>query len=547
MDQFRLFKAILLRLIGAGLAVLTDTYANTLFLSTYSKDKIPYLYLALAFFGFLFIQFSQPFIDRHFARYQQISTLFFIGFLFVCLYVTGLTVTWFPFIAAVYIITAAIISQTTLNISVMNLFGLREFKANSPWLNLTMTVGTIATGFLIWLILHYLNLNSLLYLIIGLLIAFFALSFFIPSHFNPLENTKHARPKIILHKDRFFILCFASAYLVLLLYILSDYSLKSLLSHQFTQNQIAQFLGPLVAISYVCAIVTQLFLLPWVLRRLDVTGLLLITPAAFLLAALCVLIYPNLWTVTFLMGIGLVTRASFFNPGYQILLNVYAPTVQRTVQFKIQSWGRLGMSFCAILLIFLTLIGALRLLALAIIAAALVTIYVGITIGKYYVEKLKTAINLHRFHTDYLATTKMDIEITLKTALQAISSKKEDLILFGLTLLSNVKLKKVPTPVFKFLGSEFYPAKKLAIKVMEISKDRSVVKPLMKQLSEEKNPEFIWALVNAILRFSRIPLLPYATDTLSSQNPAIKAAAIRILLTVGDPDQSKFMEKNSSK
>ncbi len=540
MNQYRLLKAVLLRVLVAAIAVLTDTYANTLFLSSYDKNKIPYLYFALAIVGFVAMQSSQRYLKQNFVKFLQATNFIFIGFLILCVILSGHALIWFPFCAAVFIMTMSVIFATTSNISVVNLFGLREFKAINAWLNFSATMGFIVTGFVIFLLLKLFSLSALLYSSIFLLIIVTVLNGFIRFHQEPVDQSRHAPPPMPLNQNPLFLYALLSSLLVLLLMTFSDYSLKSLLSQQFTKEEIGRFLGPLTAVINVTMIFTQILLLPILLRRLSMSSLLLITPIGFAIFAVLMLIYPNLWTVAMVFGFGTVLRVAFFSNSFQMVVNAYAPALRSVVQYQVQSLGRLGTGFAAFVLIIFTWMGGLRLLASSIIFISVVMIYICLNIGKYYFDMLKTAINLHRFNTDYLGTQKLDEALTLRTAEEAIESAKPDVILFGLSLLNRLRLKKIPVAVFNALHSPLDEIKKMAIRVIKHSKDTSVVEPLLKQLSDEKNPEMIWALVKAILPFSQDALSPYAISMISNEEPAIKASAIRIFLTSKEGSQLKF-------
>ncbi len=543
MERLKLIKASLLRATIAALAILSETYANTLFLSTYPKADIPYLYLSLAAFGFLAMQMSHSFVNWNLVKFTRLSHLLIIAVLVIFIFLVDTSIHWVPFVFAVFVITASSIATSISIIYVASMFSLREFKDHSRWLNFAPTVGILAIGFLTPLILKFFTSIYLLYVIIGL----FALSLLINSLKGikiekPVESRrKHKPPKLL--NDSLFMSTLISSILMLILFYFADFSLKSELTYHFTKSQIATFLVYFIAFINVITILSQIFIMPLILRRFGVVSLILTCPLLFIVASIEMFIRPGLWSAAFLAGVVSIARYSFYNVGYLMTLNVYAPAVRNTAQYQMQSYGRLGMGLAAILIIGLTWVENPHILAAGMILGAAAMIYISIRIGRAYFSTLKKAINLNRFHTDYLSTEQMDREIILDVASQALSLENEHANLFGLSLFRKSKLKKVPAFVIRAFSSEFINVRKAAIHVAKGSEDERVVVPLMQQLSREKNQEVSWSIVKAILHFSPNILLPFASSAIRDDHPAIRASAIRILLEAGDSQQQKQGEE----
>jgi hypothetical protein len=204
------------------------------------------------------------------------------------------------------------------------------------------------------------------------------------------------------------------------------------------------------------------------------------------------------------------------------------------------------MAIGALILMGFALIVNLRIVSLGIIITAAALIIVSMKLGRNYFRTLKNAINLHRFDTDYLGTERVDEQLILKVASQALTSKSEDTLLFGLSLFRKMKLKQVPPSIIAALSSKFDTVKKSAIRVLENSGNESVVHSLMKQLALEKNPEICWHLVNGVLHFSPDFLISYAMNAISSDEPPIKAAAIAVFLETADKREIQEAESSLS-
>jgi HEAT repeat protein len=542
MERRKLLTACLLKALGAALLILIDTYANALFLSAYSKNMLPYFYFALAIFGFMAMQLSQPYLKKGLSQFLRWSHLFLIAICILFIFLAGLSYYWLPFIVAVVILTASTIAGASNFITILNFFSMREYKGITRWMNISSLVGLVAMGILIPILLKYFSLTVLLYLIAGAFVALLLVYSLL--HFPPEkhETTRHSPPPVKLFREKLFIFAFLIFLMMMTLTIFSDFSLKSELARLFTQNEIGQFLSAFFVITTIGYVVLQIFVLPPLLRRTGVIGILLICPIGFIPLAILMFIYPGLWTVTLLTGLGLVLRMAFFVSGNQMLLNVYAPAVRNIAQYQLLSLGRLAMGLSAILLLGLTLLGSLRIIAVAILVASLLLIYLCLRVGKYYFSTLKTAINLRRFDAEYLESEMMDQEITMKVASQALASEQEEIQLFGLSLFRKINIKKTPVRLLEALSSKWDLVREGAISVLKSSQDQSAVAPLMRGLSEEKNPELIWRFVETLVHFSPECLLPYASAVINAPNSATKASAAHVFYSGGNEAQLKQAE-----
>jgi HEAT repeat protein len=544
MDPHRLLKACSLRLLGQALLITSDTYAYMLFLSSYPQNWIPYLYFSLAFFAFVSMQLIEPFLKKDLQKFARTMLIVIIGLSSLFLFLLGFPAHWIPFIFAIFIITAVVISNTTDWILVTALFNMREFKAVSKWVSLSTTLGAILAGLLIPLLLKFFPAIILLYLMIAFFMATFLIALSLRIPFEKPEPANRHRAPMRLHKEGLYIYTFLSSVIILILFIFADYSMKSELTRLFDKKEIGQFLAPFFAITSALIILVQTIAMPPVLRRFGVVGLIMICPLIYIVGAIFQFMAPSLWTATFLSGIAVVLRYSYYMMGNRMIFNVYPPAVRNVAKYQVESIARsLGIALGAVFLIVFTYFGGLRLIALAILLSACIMIYIVYQLGKSYFSTLKSSINMHRFATDYLSTEKSDEQLVLQVASQALSEKNEETQLFGLSLFRKLKLKRVPPIVIEALSSEYDTVQNLAIRVMNNSDDSSVVPFLMKQLSQEKNPETIWFLVEAIARFSPNFLLSYASNGISSDDPAIKAAAISIFLKAGDAEHLKTAEQ----
>lgn len=544
MEHSRLIKACLLRAIGTSLIVATDTYVYMLFLSSYPNTYIPYLYIVLGVFAFITMRLVQPYLKRDLTKFMLTSHLIFIVLLLSFVFLVKQPWHWVPFLISVGVLTTVTMANTTDWIVVQSLFTLREFKVANKTISLTSTLGVVLIGSLIPLILSIFPPISILYLTIGLFVASVLIEKFMHTPLPMVEVIHKEQPSVAVHTLPLYLYTFIALLLMLQLFSFSDFSFKSQLSIQYDQKGMGQFLAPFFAVTNAITLLLQLFVTPTVLRRFGVVGLIMTTPIVFIIIAVALFIAPSLWTAAALAGAANILRYSFFLGGTQMTYNVYPPATRNLVQYQMQSLGRgLGIALGGVTLILLRIWGAdLKQIAVATVIMSAVMIYVTIQLRKHYYLSLKSAINLHHFDTENLDDHANEAHLIFETATQALKEKDEEVQLFGLTLLGRLKLKSVPEAVIQSLFSEFNSVEMAAINIIQSCQDERVVPSLMKKLMSEKKPDTIQALVDTIVQYSPQSLLPYAISGISSDEPAIKAAAITVFLKAGTPEQIQIAQ-----
>lgn len=544
MEEKKLIKACIFRGLSAVISLLTDTYANSLFLASYPRNYLPYFYIGMAVFAFAAMQLSQSFLKRDLNRFIRISHVVIAAFIGFFLLLPMGNYYWMPFIVAVFIASCAVMISASNFVVVINYFGLREYKKVQRWLSLASMLSFMAMGFLTFVILKFFSINFLLILtfvfFIILILMYFLERF--PSEIVEVRK-RHKVTTVNLHKNPLFIFSGISIFLMTAAIIFVDYALKSeLIRNHFTAAEMGQFLGVMNAASVLMVVGSMPLTLPYVLKRFGVTGLVLIPAIGTALLGVLFFISPTLWVLTAVSLLGSLLRVGFFSQGNQILMNVYAPAIRNIAQYQTQSLGRLAFGFSAVVLIALTYLGDMRLLAACVIFLGISLYLIGRKLGREYAVELKAAINMHRFDSLYLETEGADKEMTLKVAVQAFSKNTEEDQLFALGLLRKTEMKTVPPFLIQALNSPFFSVQRRSLDIIRQVGDPSITTTLMERLASEKEPELIWALVEALVGISPAYVLLFAQSAISSTNPAIRASAIYAFLKGGTPEQKTLAE-----
>lgn len=538
MADRRFVQACLLRALSGALLVAGETYAFTLFLFVYPQENIPYLYLFLAGFLFLAMHFSQPYLKSDLKRFLIWSNWTFILLLFLLSLFLRQASHFVPFIFAIFLISATLVSNTSNWIAATALFDLRELKSMGSWIAASSTLGAVLVGLLIPLLLKIFPPIILLYLNLILFLLCLPVIYSLRFSQEKSEALKEGRPAKDLRHDPLFFNTFLCVVFMLMLYYLADFTFKSQLPLHYNKPEIAEFLALFFVSTSLLTIGAQILVLPSVLKRFGVVGIMMVCPIAYILAAAVLLFFPYFWSAVLVSAVAILLRNSFFILGSQMELNVYPPALRIVAKYQIESLGRsLGIALGAIILIAFFSFSSLCGIAIELMVGGLLLMLFTFRVGKSYLETLKNAINLKRFSMAYLSTKKLDQQFVFRVAEQALRDPSEDSLLFGLSLFRRYQLKKVPELVIKALSSEFETVKISASRVMRDSGDPKVAPFLLKQLEQEKNPETVWYLVDAILAFTPQSLLTYAVVAIQSEEPAIKAAAIAIFLKSGTQAQ----------
>ncbi len=543
-DTAVLTKACLLKLMVTSLVIMTETYANMVFLSSYPPTWIPYLYIAQGIFAVVAMQAIRSFVMKHLYKFVISSHIVFILCLLPFIFLFKLSLVWVPFVFAVLLLTVTLFINTSSWIVITSVFNLREFKKIGKWVGLFSTLGAIITGLAIPLIIRITAPIALLYLlIIGLAVVLYITCTLITRQTKGFEEDI-THPTNGLRQYPLYINMFAGLVLMIIIFTFADFGLKSQLAQYYDQQQIGSFLAPLYATLNVFIIISQVFFTTRIIKRFSVVALLLVFPASMLLVGIGMISSPTLLVAVIVFAAAAIARYGFYTLGNQMLINVFPGVLRNLARFQLKSIGRnLGMALAALLLLLLNLINGLTWVGLMISLASLALFCLTYFLRKNYEISLKRAINLHHFDSDYMSSEASDELLMRKVALQALRDQSEDIQLFGLNLLQRIKLTFIPRVVFNVLDSDSVIVRIQAIDLIQSIDDPHVLSVLKERLAKEKNSEVIWHLIDAVMHFDVQSFLPMARTTITHQDPCIKASAICVLIKGGDVDDIVMAQK----
>jgi len=308
---------------------------DSLFLSRYSVDYLPYLYIWVAFGvsiqSYLYSRIADRFRRDRTLKVTLVIIIATILSARICLYFFG---DWF--LPVLYVLIE--ITGTLLVIQVWTLanevFNTREAKRLFGIVGAGGVLSAVVVGLSVRGLVKIIGTENLLYLSIASLIIGFILvsklSITCREELlsNLTESRRQVRTRIKLSSDwaRFFAnkqLVFVAGLVVMLGFVITlvDWNFKITVRNAFLnrEDQLAGFLGMFWAITGAINCIIQFFLTSRILERFGILVALLVLPLALMGGTTALLIIPALWSATTLKGAEAVFRYTINDATFQLL------------------------------------------------------------------------------------------------------------------------------------------------------------------------------------------------------------------------------------
>ncbi|HBI22243.1 MAG TPA: hypothetical protein DDY37_06645, partial [Legionella sp.] len=144
----------LLAFLVTSLAVLSSTYADSLFLSTYPRNWLTYYFIANPVVTIILFFFINPFLSRATPRQSFGIVLVLMAILGTC-YALMFTYSYImPFILCLLLTIFSVLINIMAWSAISSAFDIREYKKQSFKLNICATMSVIISAFLMPLAVH---------------------------------------------------------------------------------------------------------------------------------------------------------------------------------------------------------------------------------------------------------------------------------------------------------------------------------------------------------------------------------------------------------
>ncbi|MEM8612337.1 MAG: MFS transporter [Cyanobacteria bacterium P01_H01_bin.105] len=279
-----------------------EVSSAALFLAEYGANALPLIYLFTALVG-VSLGSVYSWLQRLLPLRQVIVLIALMMTLPIILFRLGLgVVAWAPLtIFAMRLWMEAITNLNELNLSVLanQLFNIREIKRTFPLISSGNLVADVLSGFTLFALLSFLDVNNIIYLVLGIMLVATGVLFYISNTYQhafpdsklrtvELSNANFSARRLRTLIRRYVLLLVGFFVIAQMLLYLVEYQYFHQLSVQdFSVDAMAKFLGIFTGVLGLMELLTQLFTSSRLIERLGLFITASLLPA--LMAVLCCL------------------------------------------------------------------------------------------------------------------------------------------------------------------------------------------------------------------------------------------------------------------
>ena len=280
-----------------------EVSSAALFLDRYGADRLPLIYLFTALVG-VSLGSIYSWLQRLMPLRQVIVLIALLMTLPIFLFRIGLDVAlWAPFtIFAMRLWMEAITNLNELNLSVLanQLFNIRELKRTFPLVSSGNLVADVLSGFTLFALLGFLDVQNVIYLVLGIMLVATGVLFYISSTYEHAFPDSKRRTVEVSNANfsarrlrkliRRYVLLLLSFFIIaqMLLYLVEYQYLHQLTVRNFSVDDMARFLGIFTGVLGLIELITQLFTSSRLIERLGLFVTAGLLPSLLvLLSSLC--------------------------------------------------------------------------------------------------------------------------------------------------------------------------------------------------------------------------------------------------------------------
>ncbi len=431
---------------ATAVLLLSRTYTDQLFLSTYPRSWLPYLFLGqtTVMLGISFA--ASPLLAGGSVRSNSLVT----GGLIASLLLSGaglfFHVPGAPFVVSLWLyVVAAVITMVAWNV-VGDTFEMRQYKKLVKWISAAGNVGAVGSGAAIPLMVAALGGNSLLYIMAGMMTVCVACYPLVP----PLPSAPAAvKKKAAASPLRYPLVqqLALTALIMMLVYTVVDYLFKAQVAtaYQGDSAAIGSFMGPFYSINQLALMIVQISVPDTLLRSFGINGLLAPMPLLSIAIGGAAILLPGLWPMVISRAFHGVIRYGLDNMGREIALRPLPSAIRNAGKLHVKiNASSVGAAIASLLL----MVAATRVSNLGIGAAM-----IGISaVWLYYT--LKGTRSYHRTLQEAVGNGRLSVSEDDQgegarrggkaVAEFALQSDDEETILFGLGFLEQAEGGAIP-------------------------------------------------------------------------------------------------------
>ncbi|MEM1253839.1 MAG: MFS transporter [Cyanobacteria bacterium P01_H01_bin.21] len=260
-----------------------EVSSAALFLDEYGSNKLPLVYIFTAVVG-ASLGSVYSWLQRLMPLRQVIVLIALMMTLPIFLFRIGLGVAvWAPLtIFAMRLWMEAITNLNELNLSVLanQLFNIREIKRTFPLISSGNLVADVLSGFTLFALLGFLDIQNVIYLVLGVMLVATGVLFYISSSYeHAFPDSKRRTVEVsnvnfsarrLRQLIRRYVLLLLGFFMIaqMLLYLVEYQYLYQLTMRNFEVDELARFLGVFTGVLGLMELITQLFTSSRLIERL---------------------------------------------------------------------------------------------------------------------------------------------------------------------------------------------------------------------------------------------------------------------------------------
>jgi HEAT repeat protein len=526
-------SAVLLFFIATAISIISTTYVNALFLTSYPGTWLPYFFIGQGLVEFFAAYFIAPVLIKNPLKISlYLQTVIAICML-VFFFLLNFNLFWLPLVFSLFLLTIRSLALIITWSSIHSAFDLIEFKGISSLLSLIGTISSIVSSFILVALIKKFGTHSLP---IALFILVVITCLFIYK-LKPLLviNKKLKRSgsplKYPIYKKLLISTC-----LMFFAYTLIDYCLKLKLREQYSAAEIGIFIGLFIGSTSVITLFVNLFCIKPLINYFGPTSLLMTVPIYWVLTSIAVIFFPSLWVVAMMAAGRYIFQTSAYDLGRELVLNILPGQIKLLGQFLLKSMAPSLMTCVgAIVLFILQKYFNIPAFSVLIMILSGLSFFYMWKMPADYLNTLKEEIQLKRFNLNE-ELVHADIHTANHLIVEALEENNPDVIRFGFGLLLHQPSSQLSTEIFRHLRSPFADIRISAIKALSHAPTTASIEMLLQCFAGEEDPEVKWTLFDVLANLHVVEALSLARKHLNDSAAEVCAGAIRVMLVEGNID-----------
>ncbi|NIR43794.1 MAG: cyclic nucleotide-binding domain-containing protein [Gemmatimonadetes bacterium] len=522
---------------------------NSLFVERLGADNLPYVYIATAIFVGFIISFYSRYADRIGRQALILGTFAFLA--------SNLVIFWWVLKAGTLFASGAfyiwaklypllLVSQFWLVAN--ELFTTAQARRLFGLVGAGGIIGGVAGSAISGTLATVVGSENLLLVSVSILGLCALLLVYID------QRTEPVRPRPAIEEDQppagAWRLLRESSHLRTIAYILGlTIIVSTVVDWQFNkaielfvpgEDAKTEFYGRFFAALNVTSVLIQLLLTSLVLRVFGLAVALLLLPIGLLTGSIGILLHPGLWTAALAKGaegslrysLDQSTRELLFLPLPSDIKYRGKPLVDMVVY-------RGGTGVGGVLVLVATSIFAFGLREMAIVAALMIALWMGVTVAmrREFRSSVRRLIRTRDVEADELIVQHLDAR-TREELIAALESEDENEVLYALALLEDVDQREIVRHTQELLEHSSRRVRARTLRALYGSASE-VPMAAPRALLDDPAMEVRAEAINFVCNFGDLPPMETMEEFMRSEEPGVRAAALSCLAQHADSDRAE--------